>query len=57
VARIKWTGYQNVEDLEIGDHDPNSKTGLTQQGYNAWSDSLVLSDLEDLEAELVRDEG
>lgn len=61
MARIKVTGYINVEDLETHEVDLTDPTGLSAEGYdnvrlgNDERPAYSLSSLEDVEIELEED--
>lgn len=59
--RIKVTGYIDVMSMDLVDtgfYDPESRTGLTEEGYDMvvhgeGGDVIELADLEDLDFALV----
>lgn len=61
MARIKVTGYMNVDEINPDFVDLDHATGLTDEGYGALTGMTTrqfdysLSGLEDLETEVVED--
>lgn len=54
-ARIKFTGYIDIADLEEDEIDLDNSTGLSAKGYDAYTSMdamLKVSELEDLEVVL-----
>lgn len=51
--RIKITGYINVVNLEPEHIDSSDSTGLSAEGYDQVINGYGVSDLQDLETELV----
>lgn len=58
MARIKFTGYLDTDDLEPEQVDLGHKTGLSEQGYldlvqGEGGAALSLSALDDVDSEIV----